>query len=233
MKILHNLFNLSEYLYIVKREDLYRHKGLRKKLVNELRVSGITDENVLDAILNVPRHFFIDSTFEQYAYTNKAFPIAANQTISQPQTVARQSELLNCTTGDKVLEIGTGSGFQCAVLCSMGFKVHSIERQKELFDTAGPLLRSMGYKPNLYYGDGYKGKDVFAPFDGIIVTCGAPEVPRALLSQLAIGGRLVIPVGSGDKQRMLTIDRIGKKEYNQKDHGNAAFVPMLESRARD
>jgi protein-L-isoaspartate(D-aspartate) O-methyltransferase len=115
----------------------------------------------------------------------------------------------------------------------MGFKVHSIERQKELFDTAGPLLRSIGYKPNLYYGDGYKGKDVFAPFDGIIVTCGAPEVPRALLSQLAIGARLVIPVGSGDKQRMLTIDRIGKKEYNQKDHGNAAFVPMLESRARD
>jgi protein-L-isoaspartate(D-aspartate) O-methyltransferase len=208
MKILHNLFNLSEYLYIVKREDLYRHKGMRKKLVNELRESGIYDECVLDAIMNVPRHFFIDSTFEQYAYTN-------------------------CKRGDKVLEIGTGSGFQCAVLCSMGFKVHSIERQKELFDTAGPLLRSIGYKPNLYYGDGYKGKDVFAPFDGIIVTCGAPEVPRALLSQLAIGARLVIPVGSGDKQRMLTIDRIGKKEYNQKDHGNAAFVPMLESRARD
>jgi protein-L-isoaspartate(D-aspartate) O-methyltransferase len=217
----------------VKSEDNYRHKGLRKKLVEDLRALEICNEEILSAIENVPRHFFLDSSFEQFAYTNKAFPIASGQTISQPQTVAQQTELLNCKSGDKVLEIGTGSGYQCAVLCELGMKVYSIERQKELHDLCGPLLKKMGYAPTLYYGDGYKGKEVFAPYNGIIVTCGAPFVPNALLSQLAIGGRLVIPVGEGDKQRMLTIDRVGESEFNKKDHGNAAFVPMLEAKARD
>jgi protein-L-isoaspartate(D-aspartate) O-methyltransferase len=179
----------------VKSEDNYRHKGLRKKLVEDLRALEICNEEILSAIENVPRHFFLDSSFEQFAYTNKAFPIASGQTISQPQTVAHQTELLNCKSGDKVLEIGTGSGYQCAVLCELGMKVYSIERQKELHDLCGPLLKKMGYAPTLYYGDGYKGKEVFAPYNGIIVTCGAPFVPNALLSQLAIGGRLVIPVG--------------------------------------
>ena len=149
---------------------------------------GIQDEHVLDAMDRVPRHYFLDSAFSQFAYSNKAFPIAAGQTISQPHTVAKQSELLGAKPGDNILEIGTGSGYQCAVLCALGFKVHSIERQKALFDTAGPLLKAMGWKPSLYYGDGYKGKPVFAPFDGIIITCGAPDVPQALLGQLK-GGR--------------------------------------------
>tara|TARA_Y100000589_G_C27197271_1_gene647497 strand:+ start:3249 stop:3902 length:654 start_codon:yes stop_codon:yes gene_type:complete len=217
----------------VNRVDEYRHKGMRLKLVEELQKMGISDQKVLDAIKKIPRHFFIDSTFEKHAYTNKAFPIASGQTISQPHTVANQTELLKCKTGDTVLEIGTGSGYQCAVLCEMGMKVHSIERQKELFDSAGPLLRELGYKPFLYYGDGYKGKEVFAPFDGVIVTCGAPFIPDALIDQLKVGGRLVIPVGPEGKQRMLTIDKVAEGELVEKNHGDAAFVPMLESRARD
>ena len=214
-------------------EDTYMHKGQRRKLLDELREMGIADERVLEAMDRVPRHFFLDSAFSQFAYTNKAFPIAAGQTISQPHTVAKQSELLAAKPGDTVLEIGTGSGYQCAVLCALGLKVHSIERQKALFDTAGPLLKTMGWKPALYYGDGYKGKPVFAPFDGIIVTCGAPNVPDALLRQLKVGGRMVIPVGNDDTQRMWTIDRLSEREFAKKDHGDAAFVPMLEARSRD
>ena len=233
MIILHILFNSVIYLSDVNRVDEYRHKGMRRKLSEELQKMGINDEGVLDAIKKIPRHFFIDSTFEKHAYTNKAFPIASGQTISQPHTVANQTELLQCKQGDLVLEIGTGSGYQCAVLCEMGMKVHSIERQKELFDSAGPLLRELGYKPFLYYGDGYKGKEAFAPFDGIIVTCGAPQVPDALIEQLKIGGRLVIPAGPDGKQRMLTITKKSDGELVEKDYGDAAFVPMLESRARD
>ena len=214
-------------------EDTYMHKGQRRKLLEQLRTMGIRDEAVLDAMDRVPRHYFLDSAFSQFAYSNKAFPIAAGQTISQPHTVAKQSELLAAAPGANVLEIGTGSGYQCAVLCALGLKVHSIERQKALFDTAGPLLKAMGWKPSLYYGDGYKGKAVFAPFDGIIITCGAPDVPQALLGQLKVGGRMVIPVGNGDTQRMWTIDRISEREFTKKDHGYAAFVPMLEARARD
>ena len=217
----------------MNRVDEYRHKGMRRKLSEELKKIGISNEDVLDAIKKIPRHFFIDSTFEKHAYTNKAFPIASGKTISQPHTVANQTELLGCKAGDLVLEIGTGSGYQCAVLCEMGMKVHSIERQKELFDSAGPLLRYLGYKPFLYYGDGYKGKEPYAPFDGIIVTCGAPFVPDALINQLKEGGRLVIPVGLEGNQRMLTIDKLENGELVEKDHGDAAFVPMLESRARD
>lgn len=209
------------------------HKGQRRKLLEELRQLGIQSERVLEAMDAVPRHFFLDSAFSQFAYSNKAFPIAAGQTISQPHTVAKQSELLQLAPGSSVLEIGTGSGYQCAVLCALGFKVHSIERQKALFDATAPLLKAMGMKPSLYYGDGYKGKPVFAPFDGIIITCGAPDVPKALLGQLKVGGRMVIPVGSGETQRMWTIDRISEKEFAKKDYGDAAFVPMLAARARD
>lgn len=219
----------------MKREDNYRHKGLRKQLVKELRSLKICSEEILAAIEKVPRHFFLDSTFEQFAYTNKAFPISAGQTISQPQTVAQQTALLNCSPGDKVLEIGTGSGYQCAILCELGMKVYSIERQKELHTLTVPLLAEMGYDPTLYYGDGYKGKEVFAPYKGIIVTCGAPEAPNALLSQLEIGGRLVIPVsdsGEEKSQRMFTYNRISETEFTKQDHGAAAFVPMLVSKSR-
>ncbi len=213
-------------------KDEYRHKGLRRKMLDELRTLGIVDEDVLDAIDRVPRHFFLSSAFEQFAYQNKAFQIGAGQTISKPHTVARQTELLGLVPGQKVLEIGTGSGFQCAVLCAMGYKVFSIERQRSLYDKARPLLASMGFKPQLFYGDGYKGKKTFAPFDGIIVTCGAPEVPEALLQQLAIGGKLVIPVGEGDTQLMYSFERISEKEFTRQKHGEFAFVPMLSNRAQ-
>lgn len=213
-------------------KDEYRHKGLRRKLLDELRSLGIVNEEVLSAIDRVPRHFFLSSAFEQFAYQNKAFQIGAGQTISKPHTVARQTELLGLTPGQKVLEIGTGSGFQCAVLCAMGYKVYSIERQRSLYDTAGPLLASMGFKPHLFYGDGYKGKKTFAPFDGIIVTCGAPEVPETLLQQLTIGGKLIIPVGEGDKQLMYSFERMSEKDFTRQKHGEFAFVPMLTNRAK-
>lgn len=211
--------------------DNYQHKGRRRKLLDELRQRGITSEAVLRAMDQVPRHFFLASAFDQFAYQNQAFQIGAGQTISKPFTVARQTELLACEPGAKVLEIGTGSGYQCAVLCAMGYKVHSIERQKELFDKSKPLLEAMGWSPEIYYGDGYKGKPVFAPFDGIIVTCGAPEVPEALLAQLAVGGTLVIPVGDGEGQRMFTYRRVTESEFEQEEHGEFAFVPMLAARA--
>lgn len=214
-------------------KDEYRHKGQRRKMIDELRALGISNEEVLEAIDGVPRHFFLSSAFEQFAYQNKAFQIGSGQTISKPHTVAKQTELLDLGPGKKVLEIGTGSGYQCAVLCSMGYKVFSIERQRNLFEKARPLLESMGFKPDLFYGDGYKGKVVFAPFDGIIVTCGAPEVPEALLKQLKIGGRLVIPVGEGDTQRMFTLTRTSEADFVREEHGDFAFVPMLASRAQD
>ncbi|MDB4694788.1 protein-L-isoaspartate(D-aspartate) O-methyltransferase [Flavobacteriales bacterium] len=214
-------------------KDEYRHKGQRRKMIDELRALGIKDEEVLEAIDRVPRHFFLSSAFEQFAYQNKAFQIGSGQTISKPHTVAKQTELLQLSAGEKVLEIGTGSGYQCAVLCAMGYKVFSIERQRNLFEKARPLLAAMGFKPDLFYGDGYKGKAVFAPFDGIIVTCGAPEVPEALLKQLKIGGRLVIPVGEGETQRMYTLTRKTEADFVREEHGDFAFVPMLASRAQD
>lgn len=210
--------------------DSYRHKGLRRKLVEELRKKGIRDEAVLTAIDKVPRHFFLSSAFLEYAYENRAFSIGAGQTISHPSTVARQTELLELKAGDKVLEIGTGSGYQTCVLCELGAKVWSIERQRELYDTAGPLIKSLGYRPQLFYGDGYKGKAAFAPFDKILVTCGAPYIPDALLEQLAIGGKLIIPVGEGEHQTMLEIVRQGELEYLKNEHGRFSFVPMLADR---
>jgi protein-L-isoaspartate(D-aspartate) O-methyltransferase len=202
-------------------------------MLMELKELGIQDAAVLEAMDRVPRHFFLSSAFEQFAYQNKAFQIGSGQTISKPHTVARQTELLQLEPGAKVLEIGTGSGYQCAVLCAMGYKVYSIERQRLLYDKAGPLLKQMGFKPDLFYGDGYKGKAVFAPFDGIIVTCGAPDIPEALLMQLALGGRLIIPVGEGEKQRMFSYTREEEKEFSRQEHGEFAFVPMLASRAQD
>ena len=176
--------------------DLPKHKGLRNQLVKIIKAKGIKNKKVLDAISKVPRHLFMDSGFIDFAYKDQAFPIAANQTISQPYTVAFQTELLEIEEGDKVLEIGTGSGYQTAVLITLKAEVYSIERQKELYEKARKYLPKIGYvAKKLSFGDGYKGWPAFAPFDKILVTAGAPEVPKALLSQLKIGGRLVIPVG--------------------------------------
>lgn len=212
--------------------DSYRHKGLRRRLIEEMREMGISNEAVLDAMNKIPRHFFLSSAFLEFAYENKAFQIGAGQTISQPYTVARQTELLDVQAGHKVLEIGTGSGYQTSVLCELGCKVFTIERQRLLFDKTKPLLKALNYNPKLFYGDGYKGQPAFAPFDRILVTCGAPFIPEALLSQLTIGGKLIIPVGEGDSQIMTEVVRINETEFEQQEHGLFAFVPMLEKRAK-
>lgn len=209
--------------------DLARHRGRRNSLVKLLIEKGIRDREVLKAVGRVPRHLFIDSSFEDFAYQDKAFPIAAGQTISQPFTVAFQSEKLALKEGQKVLEVGTGSGYQAAVLCEMGLKVYSIERQKELFDFTRPLLQKLGYKLNMKFGDGYAGLPNHAPFDGIIVTAGAPEIPKALLQQLAVGGRLVIPVGQ-DVQKMKVVLRRSEVDFEIQNYGDFKFVPMLHDR---
>ena len=206
--------------------DSYRHKGLRVRLVQELIQKGITDKAVLDAIASVPRHLFIDASFINFAYQDKAFPISAGQTISQPYTVAFQSQLLEFKPGERVLEVGTGSGYQAAVLVTMGAKVFSIERQKELYDKSLLLLSRLGLVLRQFFGDGYRGLPTYAPFDKIIVTAGAPYVPKELLSQLAIGGLMVIPVG--DKSQVMTrIRRVSDTEFEKEEFGNCAFVPML------
>ncbi len=203
---------------------------MRQKLVDTLIKKGIKDEGVLKAIGKIPRHLFMDSGFIDHAYVDKAFPIAADQTISQPYTVAFQSELLQVKPGDKVLEIGTGSGYQCAVLIELGAKVYSIERQQELFKKTSNFLPKIGYRAKkLIFGDGYKGLPDEAPFDSIIVTAGAPFVPNPLLSQLAIGGRLVIPVGD-DIQIMTMFIRKGPKEFEKHEFGEFRFVPLLEDK---
>ncbi len=207
--------------------DSYRHKGLRMRLMAELEQKGITSSAVLKAIGNVPRHLFIESGFINFAYKDMAFPIAAGQTISQPYTVAFQTQLLNIAKGEKVLEVGTGSGYQAAVLAEMGASLYTIERQYELYRITKPLLESMGYHIRFYFGDGYKGLPDEAPFNKIIVTAGAPFVPEALLLQLAVGGVMVIPVGDV-KQKMIKIVRLSDEEFEQTDMGICAFVPMLE-----
>jgi protein-L-isoaspartate(D-aspartate) O-methyltransferase len=189
-------------------KDTNKHQGLRNLLVKQLKEKGITDKNVLDAIAKIPRHLFIDSSFENFAYQDKAFPIGADQTISQPYTVAFQTELLQVEKDHKILEIGTGSGYQTAVLCLLGAKVYSVERQNELFKKTKNLLSKLSINviPKLLsFGDGYKGLPDYAPFDGIIVTAGAPSVPQALMSQLKIGGRLVIPVGENEQIMTLLV----------------------------
>ena len=212
--------------------DTYRHKGMRRRLIDELREKGISDERVLEAFDKVPRHFFLDLAFEEQAYSNTAFQIGAGQTISHPYTVAFQTSLLKLEKGQKVLEIGTGSGFQTAILCSIGVKVFSIERQRELHLKAKKIIDGLGFTPKLFYGDGYAGKEAFAPYDRILVTCGAPDVPDALLDQLQFGGILVIPVGDLKTQRMLRITKHMDGELQQETFGDFSFVPMLEKTAK-
>lgn len=212
--------------------DTYRHKGLRKKLVEEIRSKGIHDEEVLAAIEKIPRHLFLDSSFVEFAYQDKPFPIGAGQTISQPYTVAFQTELLEVTKGDKVLEIGTGSGYQACVLIEMGARVFSIERHHALYVRTKELLARLQYSPRLFYGDGYKGLPTFGPFDKILVTAAAPTIPEALKQQLKQGGMLVVPVGKGQTQ---TMKRLTKKEddiFVEEDFGYFRFVPMLHDKAR-
>lgn len=211
--------------------DSYRHQGLRKKLVEALKAKGISDENVLNAIEKVPRHWFMDSSFLEFAYEDRAFPIGAGQTISQPYTVAFMTELLQLKNRDKVLEVGTGSGYQSCVLSALGAKVYTIERQKMLYDKTKIFLPAIGFGTiKQFYGDGYKGLPTYGPFDKIIVTCGAPFIPDALVMQLKIGGMLVIPVGEGDLQIMRTVKRLTELDNEIKDHGRFRFVPMLEDK---
>ncbi|MEO4004778.1 protein-L-isoaspartate(D-aspartate) O-methyltransferase [Flavobacterium sp. CAU 1735] len=210
--------------------DTAKHQGLRNQLVTVLQQKGITDRNVLEAIKKIPRHLFLNSGFEDFAYQDKAFPIGAGQTISQPYTVAFQSELLQVKKDDKVLEIGTGSGYQTAVLCMMGAKVYSVERQNELFKSTSLLLPKLGIRPKqLSFGDGYKGLPNFAPFDSIIVTAGAPFIPQPLMAQLKIGGRLVIPLGE-DVQVMTLLIRKNETQFEKHEFGDFRFVPLLEDK---
>lgn len=203
---------------------------MRNKLADTLIKKGISDKNTLDAIRTIPRHLFMDSSFEGHAYQDKAFPIAADQTISQPYTVAFQTQLLEVKPGQKILEIGTGSGYQTAVLLQLQAKVYTIERQLELFKKTKIFFGKLGYRPRKkIFGDGYKGLPEEAPFDGIIVTAGAPEVPRALISQLKVGGRLVIPIGTDDQIMTLYI-RKSEKEFEKKEFGSFRFVPLLENK---
>ena len=211
-------------------KDTFKHKGLRQQLVKTIENKGITNDSVLAAIGKIPRHLFMDSSFLDHAYQDKAFPIAANQTISQPYTVAFQTELLQVKQGDKILEIGTGSGYQAAVLCELGAKLYTIERQQELFKKTSKFLNKLGYNvKKLIFGDGYKGFPDEAPFDSIIVTAGAPFIPKPLMSQLKIGGRLVIPVGD-DIQVMTLIIRKDDKQFEKHEFGEFRFVPLLENK---
>ncbi|MFW6289354.1 MAG: protein-L-isoaspartate(D-aspartate) O-methyltransferase [Mariniphaga sp.] len=210
--------------------DDLRHQGMRKRLVDGLRIKGIKDEKVLAAIGKVPRHLFMESSFLKFAYKDQAFPIGAGQTISQPYTVAFQTQLLQVQENDKILEVGTGSGYQAAVLVEMGARVFTIERQKELFQKVQAFLPEIGYQPACFFGDGYQGLPNFAPFDKILVTAGAPEVPSALKEQLKTGGRMVIPVGNETRQEMLVIIRVSDDEYRTEKHGGFVFVPLLKGK---
>lgn len=208
--------------------DTFEAKGKRKKLVAELRQKGITDEEVLRAIDTVPRHLFMDPAFLSHAYVDKAFPLTSGQTISQPYTVAFQTSLLKVKKRDKILEVGTGSGYQAAILIEMGAKVYTIERHRELFIKAQRTLTSLGYSADFFYGDGFEGKPQYGPFDGIVITAAAPEVPPALLQQLKTGGRMVIPVGSSGSQVMTVVERTGPDSFEFVEHGTFVFVPMLK-----
>jgi len=212
--------------------DTAKHQGLRNQLVSVLEKKGITDKNVLEAIRKIPRHLFLNSSFEDYAYQDKAFPIGAGQTISQPYTVAYQSQLLQVEKDHKILEIGTGSGYQTAVLYTMGAKVYSVERQNELFKLTSLLLPKLGIRPkHLSFGDGYKGLPNYGPFDSIIVTAGAPMIPKPLMAQLKIGGRLVIPVGGdGAVQIMNLLIRKNDTQFEKHELGEFRFVPLLENK---
>ena len=208
--------------------DTFEAIGKRKKLVAELRQKGISDEEVLRAIDSVPRHLFMDPAFLIHAYVDKAFPIASGQTISQPYTVAVQTSLLRLKRRDKILEIGTGSGYQAAILAEMGARVYTIERYRDLYLKAQTILSSLGYTADFFYGDGYEGKSQYGPFDGIIITAAAPVVPQKLLQQLKTGGRLIVPLGNSGSQVMTVVERTGTDSFEYSEHGNFVFVPMLK-----
>jgi len=214
---------------MLKLEDSYRHKGQRKELVKIIRKKGIQDESVLEAINTLPRHFFFDSALDSHAYEDKAFPIGEGQTISQPYTVAFQTELLQIKPGDKVLEIGTGSGYQGAILHMLGAEVHTIEYQKKLYDRTKKFLTKLGIHLHFYFGDGSQGIPEKSPFDKILVTAGAPIVPQSLLKQLKIGGILVIPVGDKKTQKMMRLTKKSATKIVQEEFDNFAFVPLLGS----
>ena len=209
-------------------KDTIRHKGKRKLLVEELGKMGIDQTSILDAFIAIPRHYFLDLAFDEQAYTNMAFQIGSGQTISHPYTVAFQTQLLSVAKGDKMLEIGTGSGFQTCILCQMGAKVFSVERHMDLHIKAKSIITFFNFNAKLSFGDGYKGIPSHAPFDKILVTCGAPEIPQLLVSQLKIGGLMVIPVGEGDEQKMLRITKLDAEQYKVEEFGTFKFVPMLE-----
>ncbi|MCH7657761.1 MAG: protein-L-isoaspartate(D-aspartate) O-methyltransferase [Bacteroidetes bacterium] len=208
-------------------EDTFRHKGLRKKLVETVKKKGIRDKKILEAINKVPRHLFMDTGFINFAYKDQAFPIGEGQTISQPYTVACQTQLLDIQRHEKVLEIGTGSGYQAAILMELGARVYTIERHRNLFLKVQTLLPGLGYRPNFFYGDGFKGLPSFAPFDKILITAAATYVPEELLKQLKVGGRMVVPVGGMGYQEMTLIIRKGENDYERSNHGGFVFVPMV------
>ena len=212
---------------MINLTDTYRHKGMRRSLVKKISDKGIKDQNVLHAIGTVPRHFFFENVFVEHAYQDKAFPIGQGQTISQPFTVAYQSELLLVKPGDKVLEIGTGSGYQCCVLIEMGANVYTIEFNKVLHQQAKEFLPKIGYNAHFKHGDGTLGWPVFAPFDKIIVTAGGPKVPHTLIEQLKIGGIMVIPVGDTDNQLMYRITKINETNFREEKFDYFKFVPLL------
>lgn len=212
-------------------EDTYRHKGLRKKLIDSLRDKDITDERVLEAMMKVPRHFFLDTALDHMAYVDKAFPIAEGQTISQPYTVAYQTQLLQVKEYDKILEIGTGSGYQATILAAMGAQVFTIERQKKLYEqNRESLYKTKFSNIKFFYGDGFEGLPMFSPFDKIIITAAAPEIPPKLVEQLKTGGIMVIPVDAGELQRMLRITKNEDGSYEEEAFHNFLFVPMLKGR---
>lgn len=214
-------------------QDTFRHKGLRKQLVESLRAKGIDDQKVLAAIEAVPRHFFLDSSFLEFAYQDKPFPIGSGQTISQPYTVAFQTMLLQVQRGMKVLEIGTGSAYQACVLAELGAKVFSIERQRKLFVKTKVFMEAMPWKPQLFLGDGFEGLPKFAPFDRVLITAAAPEIPQALISQLKTGGFMVIPHGEGDEQTMLRLTKQADGSLRREAFGIFRFVPMLGDLGND
>lgn len=212
--------------------DNYRHKGLRRQLVAHIRTKGISDEKVLDAIGKIPRHYFVENYLQEKAYIDRALPIESGQTISQPFTVAFQTQLLEIEKGDKILEIGTGSGYQTAVLLEFGAKIFTIERQYLLFKRAERLFTELGYTPFCFYGDGHYGKSTYGPYNKILITAAATAIPDELLQQLRIGGILVAPIGDSESQVMRKVIKISENEYKTSEHGHFLFVPMLKGTSK-
>lgn len=209
-------------------KDTFKHKGRRRQLIEELAQMGIQDQRILSAFEAIPRHFFLDLAFDEQAYTNMAFQIGSGQTISHPYTVAYQTDLLQLEKSMRVLEIGTGSGFQTCILCKLGARVFSIERHQPLHAKAKRMIDFFGFNASLFFGDGYKGNRIYGPYDRILVTCGAPDIPEVLLEQLKVGGLMVIPVGEGAEQKMLRIHKTSETTYTSEEFGTFKFVPMLE-----